>query len=121
MNEAQKLPKVAFGKVRKGKTVPDQSMSIREIVKRFVRGVPVDIQQRQGVYVDQSEIDLEKVSRADFGEKAEMAQMFEAKAASIESALQARATELAKEQAQVQREQNAAAQPKKEGSPDPVA
>lgn len=48
-------------------------MSIQEIVKRFVRGIPVDVVQRDKVYVDQSEIDLEKASRADFAEKAELA------------------------------------------------
>lgn len=58
---------------RKSKTVPDQSMSISEIVRKFVRGIPVDVVQRQGVFVDQNEHDLEKLSRMDFAEKSELA------------------------------------------------
>lgn len=57
----------------KSLTIPDQSMSILEIVRRFVRGIPVDVIQRQGVYVDQSEHDLERMSRMDFAEQADMA------------------------------------------------
>lgn len=66
-------PSVKYGKVRKSKTIPDQSMSIQEIVKRFVRGIPVDVVQRDPVYIDQEEDDLERLSRMDFGEKAEYA------------------------------------------------
>lgn len=64
-----KLPAVNYKKKRKSQSIPDQSMSIKEIVKRFVRGIPVDVVQRQGVYADQNEFDLEKVSRMDFDEK----------------------------------------------------
>lgn len=65
----------AFDKTRKRKkvTIPDQSMSIQEIVRRFTRGIPVDVVQRQGVYVDQSEHDLEALARMDFADKADMA------------------------------------------------
>lgn len=67
-------PKIDFtAQVRKSKTVPSQSMSIQEIVRKYVKGIPVDVQQRNGVYVDQNEVDLEKLSRADFGEKADYA------------------------------------------------
>lgn len=73
---------------RKYRTVPDQSMTIQEIMARFVRGIPVDIQQRESVYVDQSEYDLEKMSRMDFGDKAamaaEMREQSEAKKAAFE-------------------------------------
>lgn len=66
-------PKVDYGKMRKSQTIPDQSMSIQEIVKRYVRGVPVDVQQRTPVYLDQSDHDMEMLGRMDFGQKAEYA------------------------------------------------
>lgn len=68
-----KSPEINYAKRRKSIAIPDQSLSIQEIVKRYVRGVPVDIVQRKGVYVDQDDHDLEKLSRMDFGEKAEYA------------------------------------------------
>lgn len=74
MKKCYVVPVVDFAKVRKSQTIPDQSMSIQEIVKRFVRGIPVDIVRREGVYVDQHDHDLEKLSRMDFGQKAEYAQ-----------------------------------------------
>lgn len=73
-------PTIDYKKKRKGMAVPDQSLSIQEIVKRFVRGVPVDIQQREGVYLDQDEVDMEKLTRADFGEKHDMAAHYAASA-----------------------------------------
>lgn len=74
MRVLYKEPVVNYGKVRKSVTIPDQSLSIQEIVKRYVRGIPVDVLQRKGVYVDQSDEDLEMLSRMDFGEKAAYAQ-----------------------------------------------
>lgn len=58
-----------YGKVRKSRTVPDQSLGIKEIVKRYVRGIPVDVIQREGVYSDQNDHDLEKLARMDFADK----------------------------------------------------
>jgi len=66
-----KKPVVAWGKVPiKSRTVPDQSMSIKELVRRFVRGIPADVIQREAVYVDQKDTDLEKLSRMDNCDKA---------------------------------------------------
>lgn len=48
-------------------------MSVQEIVRRFVRGIPVNLKEREAVYVDQNDHDLEKLSRMDFSEKAEFA------------------------------------------------
>lgn len=70
MERMYKMPEVKFGKVRPSKTVPDQSLSIQEIVKRYVKGIPVDVVKRHPVYSDQQDDDLEKLSRMDFGEKA---------------------------------------------------
>lgn len=77
-------PKIDYGKVRKSMTVPDQSLSIDEIVKRYVRGLPVDVIQRQGVYVDQNDHDLEKMSRMNFADQADMAEEMARKAEQIE-------------------------------------
>lgn len=78
-----KRPSVDYKKVRKGQVVPDQSMSIREIVKRFVRGIPVDVLQRPGVFIDQNDHDLEQLSRMEFGDKAAMADELHAHAREI--------------------------------------
>lgn len=64
---------IDFNKVQKSLTVPDQSLSIQEIVRRYVKGIPVDVVQRQGVYVDQDLHDLEAMSRKDFAQKAALA------------------------------------------------
>lgn len=87
------VPEVRFKGRRKSQTIPDQSMSIQEIVKRFVRGVPVDIVQREAVYSDQSEHDLEKLSRMDFGEKAEFARRMSEQAQGLSTELQEREAE----------------------------
>lgn len=64
------VPKINYSKQRKSVAIPDQSLTIQEIVKRYVRGIPVDVLQRKAVYSDQEDHDLEKISRMDFGEKA---------------------------------------------------
>lgn len=63
-------PKIDYKKRRQSYAIPDQSMSIQEIVKRFVRGIPVDIIQREAVYSDTGH-DLEKLNRMDFADKAQ--------------------------------------------------
>lgn len=81
-------PEVNYAKVRKSRTVPDQSMTIQEIVKRYVRGIPVDVVKREPVYVDQNDHDLEKLSRMDFHEKAEYAQGLSEYAEGLRNGLQ---------------------------------
>lgn len=81
-------PVVDYAGVRKSKAVPDQSLSIQEIVKRYVRGVPVDVVQRPAVYVEQSEFDLEQMSRMDFGEKAEYSAIMQERADKMRNAWQ---------------------------------
>lgn len=76
-------PEVRYKDTRPSKAVPDQSLSVQEIVRRYVRGIPVDVVQREAVYLDQSEIDLERVSRADFAEKAELANAMQARAQDV--------------------------------------
>lgn len=66
-------PKIDYSKRRATTAQPNQSMSIQEIVRRYVKGIPVDVTQRQPMYNEQDHYDLEKLSRMDFGEKAELA------------------------------------------------
>lgn len=66
-------PTVDYKVVRKSITIPDQTLSIQEIVTRFSRGINVDVIQRQTTYTDQVDYDLEKLSRMDFGDKAAFA------------------------------------------------
>lgn len=80
---------ILWERKKKSQTVPDQSMSIGEIVKRFVRGIPVDVIKREPVYIDQGEYDLEKMSRMDFGERAEMAQQLRQENEEFEETLKA--------------------------------
>lgn len=56
------------------KTVPEQSLSIGEIVRRFTRGIPVGSIQKRPIYSEQSDFDLEKLGRMDFAEKAALAE-----------------------------------------------
>lgn len=97
-------PAIDWKTQRKSVAIPDQSLSIQEIVKRFVRGVPVDITQRQPVYVDQNEHDLEKLSRMDFGEKAEYASNLRERAAEMRTDIEDRQRSHALAQAQEQQE-----------------
>lgn len=84
---------VSGKRLRKLQAIPGQSMSIQEIVRRFVKGIPMDDKTRSAVYVDQSEHDLEKISRMDFSEKAELAQAIEQDNVSAVEAIRARKRE----------------------------
>lgn len=46
-------------------TVPSQSMTIKQIVEKFVKNIPIDIKQRQAVFVSDNDRDLEKLGRLD--------------------------------------------------------
>lgn len=96
-------PVVDYKARRKSVAIPDQSLSIQEIVKRYVRGIPVDVVQRQGVFVDQAEHDLEKLSRMDFGEKAAFADTMKSEAERLQSELR-QAEEVKRTQAQQAKE-----------------
>lgn len=89
VNTVFKRQVISTKRTKKSMTIPDQSMSIQEIVKRFVRGIPVDVVQRKGVYIDQSDHDLERMSRMDFGEKAALADEMRGQADSILNQLKA--------------------------------
>ena len=76
-------------KGRVSQALPDQSMSIQEIVERFVKGIPADIEQKQGVYDDQTEFDLEKLGALDNADKAFQASELKARNEAIARELEA--------------------------------
>lgn len=72
---------------RKSCAVPNQSLTIGQILDKYSRGIPVDITQSEGVYLPQDEFDMEKLNRADFGEKRAFAQQMQQRAADIKNEL----------------------------------
>ncbi|AZL82937.1 hypothetical protein [Apis mellifera associated microvirus 35] len=76
--------------VNKSAAVPNQSLTVEQIVERFVRGIPVDVVQRKPVYIDQETHDFEKLNRLDFAEKTAMAEQIRAENEAIYSDLQER-------------------------------
>lgn len=68
---------------------PNQSMTIAQIVDRFLKGVPASGKRYEGVYIDQDEMDLEKVSRMDFAEKHALQRDMEQRAANAKAKLKA--------------------------------
>jgi len=70
-------------------SIPNKSMTIKEMVARFVRHLPVNVLQKEPIYLDQSEMDLEKVGRMDFAEKHELANEMKARAEAQEADLKA--------------------------------
>lgn len=66
-----KLTPLKVGKQRKSLSIPNQSLTVKEIVKRFVKNLPIDgLSQKQQIYLDQADLDLEKLSRLDSTDKA---------------------------------------------------
>lgn len=99
----------------KMRVIPDQSLSIKEIVRRFTKGLPVDVKQREGVYLDQtgeSEIDYEKLSRMDFADKVEFARQWRETSEQRYNEMQARIDEAKrKEDERVSKERAAKSTP----------
>lgn len=66
--------RVHFQKMRAtSKTVPEQSLTINEIVAKYTRGIPVNTVIKKPIYSDQTDFDLEKLSRMEFDQKAALA------------------------------------------------
>lgn len=57
------VPRVRQVKFGKRVTVPNQAMSLREMLKRFVRREPLPV-EKEGVYIE-TEYDLEKIPHMD--------------------------------------------------------
>lgn len=54
---------------RASRTQPNQGLTIRDILERFTKRLPVDVKMYDPVYLDQTEHDLEKLNRMDFDDK----------------------------------------------------
>lgn len=84
VNFKHKGTPVRYGKTRKGMTVPNQSMTIKEIVNKFVKNIPVSGTSFKGEYFDQSEFDLERLARLSPLDKAYEAGQFSERASYLE-------------------------------------
>lgn len=98
-------PKVNYGKKRKtSRTLPNQSLSIAQIMDRFTRGVPVDVARREGVNMpDNAEHDYERMSRMDFDEKVAKATEMRDRAIARINELNAKNDELQREKAEAKK------------------
>ena len=85
---ALKRRKITTERGNVSRALPDQSLTIKEVLRRFVKGMPVDAVKREPVYQDVG-IDLEKLARADFGEQFELSQQFKQQAQDIEAKAEA--------------------------------
>lgn len=72
----------------KVKTVPSQSLSLREIIRRFVRHESLPV-HKDGVYEDRMG-DLEKLSNADITEQLERAEDIKSKIAKADARMKAK-------------------------------
>lgn len=54
---------------RASRTQPNQGLTIRDILERFTKRLPVDVKMYEPVYLNQTEHDLEKLNRMDFDDK----------------------------------------------------
>lgn len=85
------VPQVGTTKrLRKSETLPNQSLTIGQILEKYVRGVPVDVVQRQSIWSEIDGYDLEKINRLDFAEKAAFEAELRTAAQSIYDDLMAR-------------------------------
>lgn len=94
---------------RKSKTVPDQALTMDQIMSKMLKGIPVEVNQRKGMYVDQTEHDLESLTRLPFDEKREFADEQRRKAQAIVEQSDADKRSRAEAKKQKQRDEAAAA------------
>lgn len=76
-----KLPRVGQDLSHvKSQVVPNQSMTLQEIIRRFIKKEPLP-QMKEGVYNEEYDYDLEKLSKADRTEQEQVIAEFKNKAA----------------------------------------
>lgn len=94
MNMRKLLPPIeAIGTVRPGRkvrTVPDQSLTVRDILYKFAKGLPVAQRVQESIFLDQDKYDMEALSRMSFDEKMEFADKLKAEAQQIKEAFEAK-------------------------------
>lgn len=57
---------------RAKRVVPRQSLSLDDVMRRYVRGLPIDMKVHEAVYMNRG-VDYERMSKLDFDEKAAIA------------------------------------------------
>lgn len=78
IKEIRKPTKIDYSVLRPSMTIPDQTLTVKQIVSKYIRGIPVDVKQHVPVYIDQNDHDLEKLNRMEFGDRAAMADQMRA-------------------------------------------
>lgn len=106
-------PPVNYKKRRKSMTIPDQSLTIQQIMDRFVQGIPVNVSKNDGVYLDQDDYDLEKMSRMNFADKSAMSDELRAQAKAQKETL------IAKEELETTRRKQRIEKAKQKGTQNP--
>lgn len=82
--------KVDYKKIRVSKHVmPNQSMTMKEVIDRFVRGLSLDLKQKPKIYLEQNDYDFEKMSGMEPTEKAYQATEFKAQAEALSEEVKA--------------------------------
>lgn len=99
---------VDFKKLKKGRAIPKQSMSLQEIVRRFVKRIPVEVNTSPPVYLDGfANEDLEKVSRLDTADRALRANEVAQRAEALKKEAEAKTSELVSENKRIADEKEA--------------
>lgn len=73
VNYKFKLKKKDYKTKQKSMTVPNQALTVKQIVDRWVKGLPVEVSQRQPQYMDQNDRDYSKLAGLDRAEQAYIA------------------------------------------------
>lgn len=85
------VPRVRQVNIGKKRTLPNQAMSLREMLKRFIRREALPV-ERKGVYIE-TEYDLEKIPHLDRTEQDEILTEMKAKTAKAKEKLDKRQKE----------------------------
>lgn len=102
--------KQTSGKRRqKSFTLPDQALTVKEIITKFRKNIPAVGKVFTAMYFDQKEIDYEQLARMEFDDKFRLAQQLRAEAREIEAELDAKEKER-EELATKERDEKAKAQ-----------
>lgn len=96
---------VNFAKVRKGRAIPKQSMDLKEIVRRFIKRIPVEVSTQEPVYLDgYGDADMEKVDRLSTVDRAFHATEVAERTAILKKEADAKTDELVKENERIRLE-----------------
>ena len=84
-----KPPVVNFSskKVVPSRVLPNQALTIKEILEKHIKGLPVDVKNYEGWYSEQNTFDLERIARSDFGDKFAMQELMRRRAEQLKTEL----------------------------------